>query len=66
MTPLARQRVCLQRRQVAHAAAESKRAAARAQAAHERAERLGAQRRAQAEVRARQIMQVEQVSGEFA
>ena len=47
--------------QAAHAAAERRRADALAQAARERAERLVAQRRAQAEVRARQIMQVEQV-----
>jgi len=55
--------VCLHWRQAAHAAAERKRAEARAQAAHERAQKLAAQRRTQAAVRARQIKQVEQVSG---
>ena len=53
----------LHTRQAARAAEARKRAEARAQAAHERAEKLAAQRRAQAEARARQIKQVEQVSG---
>ncbi len=53
---------CSDYRQAAHAAAERKRAEVRAKAAHQRAEKLAAQRRAQAEVRARQIKQVEQVS----